>query len=265
MKDIKGVLAYSMGKDSTATALYLMAQGIPFRAVYCDTGWEHPLTEWYKSYINETLFSGELITIRSEVYPNGMRDLIRKKGRVPSAKSSFCTEQLKVLVMKEWLQTQEVDVVYQGIRAAESTKRKEMPEQEWSDVYDAEVVRPIFNWSAKEVFAIHKLYDVEPNPLYKKGASRVGCFPCVMVNHGELSRMQRSFPEVWERAIELEKICGRSFFPPNYIPTRYHTGFDPVSEKTFPWVIDVRRYLSEPRSYPETEDNSCFSIYNLCE
>jgi 3'-phosphoadenosine 5'-phosphosulfate sulfotransferase (PAPS reductase)/FAD synthetase len=41
------VLSCSGGKDSTATGLYLQEQGIPFEAIFCDTGWEHPATYEY--------------------------------------------------------------------------------------------------------------------------------------------------------------------------------------------------------------------------
>jgi len=38
------LVSVSGGKDSTAAALFLKEMGIPFQAVHCDTGWEHPDT-----------------------------------------------------------------------------------------------------------------------------------------------------------------------------------------------------------------------------
>lgn len=41
------IVSVSGGKDSTAAALHLREQGIPFRAVFFDTGWESPITYRY--------------------------------------------------------------------------------------------------------------------------------------------------------------------------------------------------------------------------
>jgi 3'-phosphoadenosine 5'-phosphosulfate sulfotransferase (PAPS reductase)/FAD synthetase len=259
------ILAYSGGKDSTATALHLKEKGIKFTPVFCDTGWEHPLTLDYLDYANNTFLGGDLVTIRSEKF-KGMRDLVTVKKRVPSAKARFCTEALKVKPMIEWLAANEVDIVYQGIRSRESKARAAMHQTEWSDAYDATIIRPILDWDAEQVFAIHKKYAVKPNPLYTYGASRVGCFPCVMVNHGELKRMSVYFPEVWARIHRLEKITGCSFFPPNYIPPRFHTGFDSRSEKTYPTAEDVKKYVIDPgNAIDDSEPPKCMSVYNLCE
>lgn len=74
-------------------------------------------------------------------------------------------------------------------------------------------------------------------------------------------------PEFRRRVQRLEQICGRSFFPPNYIPKRYQTGFDEKSGKSYPRSEDVFTYL-EMKTMAELpfEDHvSCSSIYNLCE
>lgn len=261
------ILSYSGGKDSTATALHLKDKGIEFIPVFCDTGWEHPYTYRYIDEIDETVFGGKLIRLANEKFPNGMRDLVQIKKRVPSAKARFCTEHLKIIPMIEYLKTLEDEyVVYQGIRSEESFKRSQMPEREWSDPYDCYVERPIFHWTVEDVFDIHKRHGVKINPLYLLGAGRVGCFPCVLVNHGDLKRLTRTFPDVWDRAKELEDICGRSFFPPNMIPARFHSGYDPKSGKTYPTVEDVKKYIHEKHDIDEDEPAPrCMSIYNLCE
>ncbi len=261
------ILSYSGGKDSTAVALYLREQGIDYTPVFCDTGWEHPLTYHYIDKMNETVFGGKLVRVASKQFENGMRDLVQIKKRVPSAKARFCTEHLKIKPMIEYCQSLEDEyVVYQGIRAEESVARSKLPEREWSDAFDCYVVRPILHWSVAEVFDCLKRNGISPNPLYALGAGRVGCFPCVLINHGELKRLTRIFPEIWENAKELEKIVGRSFFPPNMIPARFHTGYDPKSGKTFPWVNDVKKYIYARHDIDENESvPQCMSIYNLCE
>jgi len=245
--DLSKVVSFSGGKDSTATILYLRELGVSHQTVFCDTGWEHPLTIEYIEYINQTLLNGKLITLTSEKYPNGMRELVKYKKRVPSVRARFCTDYLKVRPMLKWLKNQEIEFVYQGIRADESPSRSKMDPLVWSDDYDAYVARPIFHWKAEQVFEIHRKYKIKPNPLYKLGAGRVGCFPCVLINHAEIKRMQEKFPDIWDKIEELETITGRSFFPPNYIPKRFHTGFDEKSGKSYPTKKDVLKYISGKR------------------
>lgn len=267
-KTVKHIVCFSGGKDSTALVLWARENLPEFTTVFCDTGWEHPITYAYVEEINRTLLGGSLVVLRSEKYPKGMRQLVELKGRVPSAKARFCTDNLKVQPMIVWLKTIDDEVtVYQGIRADESESRSKMLQSCWDDNYDAQVERPLLAWSAADCFALMAKYGVKPNPLYLLGAGRVGCFPCVLINHRELKALSANLPEVRERIAELETISGGTFFPPNYIPKRFHTGHDPKSGKTFCWAIDVFRYLDAVTEdqLPLLPARSCMSVYNLCE
>ena len=55
-------LSVSGGKDSTAMALHLKDMGIPYKAIFIDTGWEHPSTiEYIKEYLPEHIGPIEII------------------------------------------------------------------------------------------------------------------------------------------------------------------------------------------------------------
>lgn len=197
-----------------------------------------------------------------------MRGLIAAKGTIPSARRRFCTQYLKVEPMQAWLAAQaDETVLYQGIRAEESAARATMAPSEWSDIYDCRVERPLFRWRADEVFAIAERHGLAPNPLYKLGSKRVGCFPCVMTRHAELKRLDAMLPEVWERIAELETLAGSSFFPPDYIPARYCATVSPKGNG-IPTVAEVRAYLStanQAQLEGDGETPACMSVYNLCE
>jgi 3'-phosphoadenosine 5'-phosphosulfate sulfotransferase (PAPS reductase)/FAD synthetase len=271
------VAAFSGGKDSTALLCWLQDEGIRFTAVFSDTGWEHPLTYAYIEEINQRLLGGALIRLKPDEWiPEGtterytdMRDLVTRKGRVPSVRARFCTEYLKTNPMRAWIAAQDEDVVlYQGIRAEESPARAVMAPSEWSDYYDCQVERPLFRWTAPEIFVLLALHGIPANPLYRLGAKRVGCFPCVLTRHAELRRLSKSLPEVWDRIAELERLSGHSYFPPGYIPERFNTGRDPKTGLSFPTAADVRRYLfgmGEEQLAMYGETPACTSVYNLCE
>lgn len=265
---MRHVVCFSGGKDSTALVLWAKKNLPEFTTIFCDTGWEHSLTYAYVEEINQTVLGGSLVTLKSEKYPGGMRQLVQIKTRVPSAKARFCTDALKVRPMIDWLKTIDDDVtVYQGIRANESESRSKMAARQWSDDFDAWIERPLLTWTAAQCFALMAEHGIKPNPLYLLGASRVGCFPCVMVNMRELKAMMERLPEIKEAIASLEAICNRTFFPPNYIPERFNTGFDPKSGKTFPKSEDVFRYLerTDEDQIPMFPARSCMSVYNLCE
>lgn len=264
---MKHIVQFSGGKDSTALVLWAKENLPEFTAVFCDTGWEHPLTYEYIERINQAQLGGKLVTLVSE----GMPHLVTRKRRVPSTHARFCTQELKVKPFMEWLSTIDDErEVYQGIRADESVSRRMMGQRVWSDDFDCYISRPLFEWTVDDVFDIHARHGLEPNPLYKLGAARVGCFPCIMVNKSELRRLSDTLPEVWERASNMESYAGRSFFKPDYIPARFHSGFDPKSGKSFPTVDDVRRYVTtlddvQLRMFDRCSESGCLSVYNLCE
>lgn len=265
---LKKIISFSGGKDSTALILWAKENLKEFITVFCDTYWEHPITYAYIKYINETLLENKLIVIGSDKY-GSFEELCFKKKRVPSSMARFCTEELKLKVMKKYIQGFLPNVeIYVGVRADESFSRRNLPERAYADFYDCDMVRPLIKWSAEDCFAIIKKYDIEPNPLYKMGMKRVGCMPCIMTGLPEMRQIIKQFPEVIDKIKFIENKIGRSFFPPNYIPHRFTTGRDTKSGKSFPWVSDVVKYLSGNPNQEEIFEGggeSCMSYYSICE
>ena len=176
----------SGGKDSAALSLHLRDLGVEHDRVFLDTGWEHPSTyEYVRGPLTRAL--GPILEVRG---PRTMVDLIRHKGMFPSRQRRFCTQELKVLPMQRHLRTlvdggdDVVNAV--GIRHEESAARARLAEWEWSEGFDCEVWRPLIHWPAEDVVAIHKRHGLRPNPLYLKGAQRVGCWPCIYARKAEV-------------------------------------------------------------------------------
>lgn len=98
-----------------------------------------------------------------------------------------------------------------------------------------------------------KEHDVEPNPLYKMGFKRVGCFPCIMANKDEIYEIAQQFPEHIDRIREWEKMVGRTFFAP-------------LKKGRINWIDDVVAWSGGNNGFIEfPELPKCKSHYAICE
>jgi len=124
------IATFSGGKDSLAALLWTRNNFTKnFTTVFCDTGWENPITYRYINEISDKL-GLDLVILKSNKY-DGMIDMAMKKGRFPSSQRRFCTSELKSIPMIDYLLNTVKDdfVVIQGIRGAESKSRAKMSTQ----------------------------------------------------------------------------------------------------------------------------------------
>lgn len=222
------VVSVSGGKDSTAAALHLREQGIPYRAVHLDTGWEHPDT---MRYVREELprhigpieiaaprldmpdaIAPAILDLEArylDAAPSAMLRAIARKAMFPSRMRRWCTEELKVFPFQRWLEGSGLaleDVVnVVGVRAEESTARSKLPEWD-ADDSGYWVWRPLLGWSLGDVIAIHHRHGVQPNPLYSRGSARVGCWPCIFARKAEIHALALSDERRVAMIAELEAI-----------------------------------------------------------
>lgn len=284
---MKILVSFSGGKDSQACLIQAVKQyrANKIDAVFCDTGWEHPDTYQHITDVCSQM-GVNLITLKSK---NDFVSLAEYKKRFPSTKARFCTSELKMKPMIDYiLKLGESCIIIQGIRAGVSPARASMePEcmyfqsyfqpnvngkketyrgkevREWCSKYDASVIRPIFQWTAQDV--INCILDAgqKPNPLYYRGFSRVGCFPCIMCRQNEIRELMKDEP-MKQRLLDAEHKIGRSFFPPDYIP-KYA-----CANGKYPMVEDVFRYISDKNAtldmFEPEGGYACMSLFHgLCE
>lgn len=127
---VQHIVSISGGKDSTATYLLAIERGRPFRAVWADTGHEHPITVEYVRTLHERTGGPKVERVAADftrqmagkqkfieakraehgipaqriertlaiLRPTGnpFLDLCLWKGRFPSSQAQFCTSELKV-------------------------------------------------------------------------------------------------------------------------------------------------------------------------
>lgn len=289
------IVTFSGGKDSLAALLWTREHITKnFTTVFCDTGWEHPLTYEYIHRIADKLHL-DLVTLKSKKY-DGMVDLARQHKKWPSPRFRMCTGELKVRPMIDYLLDDVRDnvLIIQGIRGAESPARAKMSKQctyfkyyfepygytkngkpkkhtyRGKDVqafraqFSDDLLRPVFDWSAQQVIDYILTAGLEPNPLYKMGYKRVGCWPCVMAMQRDILNIARQSPERIEQIAALEREIGLNYFVSGIIPDSAITG-----SRKYPNIHDVVRYVQGQNAtgslFDDDTATSCMSYYGLCE
>jgi len=121
---MKILVQFSGGKDSQACLIKAVNDygKENVTAVFCDTGWEHADTYKHINAIVDVL-GVNLVTIKSKKYKDFV-DMSIKKKRFPSLMARFCTSELKVIPMIDYILSQDESfIIIQGIRAKESSAR----------------------------------------------------------------------------------------------------------------------------------------------
>jgi len=218
------------------------------------------------------------------LHPTGIPflDLCLWKGRFPSTRRRFCTEQLKQAPISEYMASLRGTVVsWQGVRAAESQARSRLPTVE-HDPMGWMIYRPLLSWSADEVFEQHRRHGVRWNPLYEQGMGRVGCMPCIHAGKREVREIAKRHPDQFERVAEWERLVamasrtGSATLMDARVTARFlGTAKDTATVKPethgigayAQWAMTSRggRQFDLVHEAEAAEVPACSSIYGLCE
>ena len=221
------IVPVSGGKDSQCCLELAIQTGDIVEGLFNDTGWEHPSTyahiKWMQKY-----YGVKIHKTKGKTVP----EIVLEKGMFPDSMTRFCTRDLKIRPAKRFYEAHAVKLghgfeVWVGIRTGESNKRARAykdkistelyPPHEYMSEFPKKLEKlgvyirlPIVDWTTEEVF---KQLDGRENRLYRKGQSRVGCFPCLVSGDANKKRDFESGAfgrKRWVLVQEMEQAIGKT-------------------------------------------------------
>ena len=207
------VLASSMGVDS-AVLLHMAAQIDPnLPIVFLDTGKHFRETLQYRDRLVELLGLTNLINVTPDAVEVAAED---KDGDLHAGAPDACCDLRKVRPLSR--------VIDKYAARITGRKRYQTPDRVNMPILDPDgpqaKVNPLAHWSAKDVTAYLRKYDLPPHPLLALGFLSIGCQPCTTrVAEGEDERAGR-----WRNTDKLE--CGIHFVDGKWVPIEAKQSFE---------------------------------------
>jgi len=190
------VLGISGGKDSAALAIFMKDRVPEMEYFFCDTG--HELPETYEYLVRLEAFLGKPIArLNSE---RGFDYWLKVYGDyLPSSNMRWCTRQLKLRPMEEWIGDQPT-ISYVAIRADEDR------EGYVSTKPNIQAVFPFREAGIAKDDVFRLLGDSGVGiPKYYEWRSRSGCYFCFFQRKAEWVALKERHPDLFERAKAFEK------------------------------------------------------------
>ena len=170
------VMSSSFAEDS-ASLIHLVNRVKPgIRIIFVNTGYHFPetlaLMEQLRSRFNLNVWTYNTrrdpiayLHHAGEENPAWRKDIA---ACCAANKNEPFERAMKELAPKAWLT---------GIRRDEAKSRAGRRFIEWFQRYNCYAISPLLNWTAREVHAYLKKYDLPRHPLWEKGYASIGCNP----------------------------------------------------------------------------------------
>lgn len=192
--DRKPVVSFSGGKDSAVVA-HLVARTVGaaknVSLFFADTTLEHPETNDYVKQFAE--YYGLPLTVeQADCDFFQMCEQLEPPSRI----MRWCCTVFKANPLNAYLREQERILSFDGIRRAESNRRRNYERISGNKKALKQLVfRPILNWSSLAVWLYIFAYKIPYNPAYDKGYARVGCVICPFGTDFNDFLTRKNYPE----------------------------------------------------------------------
>ena len=199
-KPVRHILALSGGKDSSALAVYMRGKIPNVEYVFCDT--EKELDETYEYLLKLESFLGKKIHHLKYSSGYGFDEILKiKNGFLPSPKSRWCTEVLKLKPYEDYMGDDPV-VSYVGIRADELHRMGYITANP-----NVKTVFPFKDNNIRREDVMRILQEAGLGlPRYYEWRSRSGCYFCFFQQKREWVGLLENHPNLFEKAKAYEKF-----------------------------------------------------------
>lgn len=196
-KPVRHVCGISGGKDSSALAIYMRNRVAEMEYFFCDTGAELPETYEYLNKL-EVVLGKPIARLNSDKGFDHWFEVYR--GTLPSPQMRWCTRQMKIKPLEEWLGADEA-ISYVAIRADEKNRKGYV-----STKSNISAVFPFIEAGIDHDAVLNILDDAGLGlPAYYEWRTRSGCYFCFYQRKAEWVGLAERHPELFERAKAIEQ------------------------------------------------------------
>lgn len=113
------------------------------------------------------------------------------------------------------------------------------------------------------MWLIHKRYGISPNPLYAKGAQRVGCLPCIMSRKSEIRMIAEKWPQRIDMLRRAEWMGERGFHgfrPRKSVPQAMCSHVYTAKDGTVYKVPSIDDAVAWSRTKDHRKDNTQYAM-----
>ena len=247
------IFSLSFGKDSMATLILAVEQGIPIdRVMYCDIRFneeisgEHPLMAEWIPEAERILKERFGITVEhafSKTYLEAFYT-VKKTGAFigeiygfPCICGAWCNRILKLNAISKYLRqfneqtiTQFVGIAYDEPKRWERMKSKENSRKKYRSLLVEQ------NLTEQDAFRICEKYGLL-SPMYKSNDEiyRGGCWFCPKQCNADLYSLWKNYPELYGKLLEMEPDSHNTFKPNGVtlesLAEKFKTGYVPQRRK----------------------------------
>lgn len=205
MENIKHIVQFSGGKDSTCMLLMMLEKGMQVDdIIFCDTGMEFPQMYEHIAQVEQYIGRNVTMLVPKQSYEYLMFDHVKSKGKRMGQKGNgwatvwvrWCTIALKQQLAKDFLKSAGEYISYIGIAYDEPKRHEKISKNQ---------IHPLFDWHITESQALSFCYEhgFTWGGLYQE-FKRVSCWCCPFKSLDELRVLYHKYPALWEKLKDMD-------------------------------------------------------------